>query len=313
MATLIEGNTLKDRYKIVEVISDFQDLSIYKGKDLESHNSLVYIREIKLDSKGYGKFNQASLDLLVEISSSVSHRCLPKFIEYYRGVASGYIIEEFVNGQTFAELLKQRSSPYSFNDAYAWMIDLCDLIHYFHSQEKQIILRGLTPETLLVTPSGELKLISLDKARYFNPLKETSDTLFVWNPGYTSPEQYGTQKSDVRADVYSFGAVFYHMFTKQNLGAMHFNFPPVSKFNPSFNAEQDAIFARCLHKDINQRYQSILAVKNDLLPFNPHKASDEDFADFLKDEKNESFKEKMTKILKKIKDSFSRIYEWLFD
>ncbi len=308
MGSLVEGNTLKDRYKIVEVQNEYADLTIYKAKDMASHNSLVYIREIDMESKGYKTFSPEILENLISMLSTISHRCLPKFIEYHRGMASGYIIEEYITGQTLAESIEGHAGPYDFREAYNWMMDLCDLIQYLHSQERQIILRGLTPQVIKITPSGDLKVISLDKARFFNPAKDSSDTVFVWNPGYTSPEQYGTQKSDVRADVYGFGAVFYYAFTKQNLGAMHFNFPPISQFNPKFTPEQDAIFAKCLDKDVYTRYQSIYAVKNDLMNLNPFKKKDEE-PDLFEDEPE---KEPFLVVLKKnLKAMWAKFIDWL--
>ncbi len=313
MGTLTEGNTLKDRYRIVEVQEEYGDLTTYKAKDLESHNSLVYIREIDFDTKGYKSFTEESLNQLVDMLKTATHRALPKFIEYFRGISSGYVIEEYVSGQSLADCLEAHAGPYTFAEAYDWMIELCDLIHYLHSMERPIILRGITPKVIKITQLGDLKLTSLDKARYFDPVKETTDTVFVWNPGYTSPEQYGTQKSDVRADVYSFGAVFYYMFTRQNLGSFHFNFPPVSQFNPKFTPEQDAIFAKCLDKDIYTRYQSIFAVKNDIMALNPNKKTYES-NDLFRDDKGfeedkgffKSLGERMKKMLEKIK-------EWLFE
>ena len=37
MGSLVEGNTLKDRYKIVEVQNEYADLTIYKAKDMVLH------------------------------------------------------------------------------------------------------------------------------------------------------------------------------------------------------------------------------------------------------------------------------------
>ncbi|MCQ2736264.1 MAG: protein kinase [bacterium] len=308
MGTLTEGNTFKDRYKIIEVLQDQGDLAIYKAKDIASHNSLVYIREIDFETKGYKSFTEESVGQLVEMLSTVSHPALPKFLEYSRGISSGYIVEEYITGQTLSECLEAHAGLYTFDEAYGWMIELCDLIQYLHSLEKQIILRGITPNVIKITPSGALKVISLDKARYFSTGKETPDTVFVWNPGYTSPEQYGTQKSDVRADVYGFGAVFYYLFTKQNLGSFHFNFPPVSQFNPSFTKEQDDIFAKCLDKDVFSRYQSIFAVKNEIIKNGPmSKSKEPEVTSFFGDEAEE-FEKPETK--EKIKGFMDGIREW---
>lgn len=310
MGTLTEGNVLKDRYRIVEVKDEYADLTVYKAKDQAAHNNMVYIREVDLKARGYKTFTQQTLDFLVSILSTTSHVGLPKFVEFFQGIESGYIIEEYVTGNTMEECLEMHGGPYSFNEAYNWMIQLCDLIHYLHSREKQVIIRGLTPQVIKITPNGDLKLINLDKARFFNPVKETADTVFVWNPGYTSPEQYGTQKSDVRADVYGFGAVFYHLFTNQNLNTMHFNFPPVSQFNHSFTSEQDAIIAKCLDKDIYSRYQSILAVKQDIARLNPHKKEEVEVV--VKKPRKKTLKERIKNIGRGFRDWVKNLNDWLW-
>lgn len=270
MGSLVEGNLLRGRYEIIKI--QYEDIgnTIYMAKDRMSLNSLTYIREIDLKVKTGKSLTLAGINNMVSILSLISYKGIPKFIDFFSGVDTYYIIEEFIEGRFLEEVLAARSEPFNFSDVYKWMLTLCDTLHYLHGLEKPVIVRGINPSTLKITVRNEIKLIDFSMARFYDEKKDI-DTLFVWNPGYTSPEQYGNQKSDIRSDIYGFGATFYRILTKQDIGLLNFNFPSAGKYNTSLTKEQSAFLARCLEKDPQNRFQSALAMKNALRDLDPFK------------------------------------------
>ena len=268
MGSLVEGNLLKGRYEIIK--SQYEDVgnTTYLAKDRLSSNKLTCIKEIDLKVKTGKSMTLAGINNMVSIISSLVHKGIPKFIDFFSGVDSCYIIEEHIEGSYLSEIIALRGTNFTFEECSNWMVGLCETLRYLHTLEKPVIVRGINPSTLKITLGNNIKLVDFSMARYYTEDKGM-DTLFVWNPGYTSPEQYSSQRSDTRSDIYGFGATFYRIFTMQDIGIMNFEFPPVSKFNNSFTKEQDAFIAKCLEKDPQNRFQSALAMKNALLNLEP--------------------------------------------
>jgi serine/threonine-protein kinase len=93
--------------------------------------------------------------------------------------------------------------------------------------------------------------------------------------GYLSPEQALGTAVDPRTDVFSIGALTYEMVTGQNpfaaaipavtvMRVIQGKFTPASEVNPAVPAELDAILARALTPDLEQRQQSAAALSAEL-------------------------------------------------
>lgn len=116
------------------------------------------------------------------------------------------VVLEYVDGCTLKELMQagKLTAPLARRIAR----QLADALEYIHN--KQIIHRDLKPSNIMVTHNGQhVRLIDfgLSDSDSFNVLKCSAGT-----PGYIAPEQLQPDaRSDVRADVYSFGMVLKDM------------------------------------------------------------------------------------------------------
>ncbi|MDQ7822851.1 MAG: serine/threonine-protein kinase [Candidatus Eremiobacteraeota bacterium] len=264
MGELKEGKVLKGRYEIARIIEETPDHVLYLAHDKLSHGAALSVREIKAKTKS-GKSSRVELaQKEAQILSSLSHPGIPRFVDFFTGVDCHYFITEFIEGDPLEVLLKSRGTPFEFKDVAPWALQLCDIVTYLHTKEKPIIVRGIQPSSIVLTFKNDIKLTNFGMARQFDEIK-TIDTVFVWNPGYTSPEQYGKQKSDVRSDIYSFGATFYNLLTNQDVGSMNFNFPSPAAFNSTIPSGAESIVMKCLAINPDERYQMISEVKEDIL------------------------------------------------
>ena len=69
-----------------------------------------------------------------------------------------------------------------------------------------VIYRDLKPSNVMLTPSGQVKLIDFGIARLFQPL---SNATMIGTQGYAPPEQY-RGKVEFRSDLYALGATMHH-------------------------------------------------------------------------------------------------------
>ncbi|WP_075086616.1 bifunctional serine/threonine-protein kinase/formylglycine-generating enzyme family protein [Verrucomicrobium spinosum] len=134
---------------------------------------------------------------------------------------------EFVLGCDLGQLLTSR--PMSPTRVLETIIQLCDALHYAHSEG--IIHRDIKPSNVLVTPEGRVKLTDFGLAR---PMTEaeggqlTTPSLVMGTPAYMAPE-LRQGHSDHRADIFALGVMLYEMLTgSPPQGA----FPPPSQKRP---------------------------------------------------------------------------------
>ena len=87
-----------------------------------------------------------------------------------------------------------------------------------HAHQRGLIHRDIKPENVILTKDGNVKLADLGLARLTADEKWAMSEagMAIGTPYYISPEQVrGQVDVDIRADIYSLGATFYHMVTGQ--------------------------------------------------------------------------------------------------
>src|SRR4029077_4201897 len=82
------------------------------------------------------------------------------------------------------------------------------------AQRKRVVHRDIKPANILLTKDGEVSVVDFGLAR----TADTNEGLsmpgqIVGTPFYMSPEQAQGATLDVRSDLYSLGATFYHLIT----------------------------------------------------------------------------------------------------
>jgi len=121
-----------------------------------------------------------------------------------------YIVMEYVEGGTVAELLKARKR-FDVAEAIAIIRGTARGLAFAHS--RGIIHRDIKPSNIMLTSEGVPKLADLGLARHMNDAGE-EDGKAYGTPYYISPEQVtGDPPPDHRTDLYSLGVTLYQMVT----------------------------------------------------------------------------------------------------
>ncbi|HLN32767.1 MAG TPA: HD domain-containing phosphohydrolase [Gemmataceae bacterium] len=187
-----------------------------------------------------------------------------------------YLVMEYVPGQDLEEYV-QEHGPLPTPKA-------CDVIHQVASALSEahrhgLIHRDIKPSNIRLTPEGQAKLLDFGLARRFGHRLTDPGTL-LGTIEYIAPEQArDAHEVDIRADLYSLGGTLFWCLTGQspfpNQGSLAHDFvrrlnqpPPSARaFRPDVPAGLDAIVARLLAVEPDDRFQGPQDVMRALLPF----------------------------------------------
>lgn len=132
---------------------------------------------------------------------------LPQIMEAAEQDGQTAVLEEYVQGDTLAELLM--GARLMEREARQVTMQLCQALHVLHSMGA--VHRDVKPENVILRGSDAV-LIDFDAARIYKVASE-SDTQVLGTTGFAAPEQYGIFQSDERADIFSLGVLLNIMLT----------------------------------------------------------------------------------------------------
>ncbi len=191
-----------------------------------------------------------------------------------------YMVEEYIDGGSLRERL-QAKGAFSEKEAIAATVGILKALQAAFKQG--IVHRDIKPDNILVTKDGKVKLGDLGLAKKADSseagLTHTSATMGT--PHYMSPEQIeDTSKVDIRGDIYSLGASFYHLLalTPPYPGTevysvlhkvMSAPVPDVRAIRPDVSEGTARILMKMLAKKAADRYQTPAEVLADLVKGGP--------------------------------------------
>ncbi|NSW52681.1 MAG: serine/threonine protein kinase [Anaerolineae bacterium] len=257
---------LRGRYKICRVIGQGGAGCIYLADDLRLEGRQCALKEVEHDRSLSPELLQEARDQFMReatILARLDHPNLPKVSDYFSIKTRDYLVMDFVPGKDLRTLMLEAKQKDHFLDeaeVLNWASQLGDAISYLHHQETPILHRDIKPSNLKLTPSGLLKLVDFGLVKVAAPGEVT--VTIVQGQGtaiYTPLEQYGGDNThtDVRSDIYAFGATLYHLLTNTAppVARERFLNPELLKapsdINPaiSFRTEQAIMWALAMHPD----------------------------------------------------------------
>ena len=266
------GEVLRGRYRIVERIGQGGMGNIYLADDTRLEGRKCALKEVEHDQSLPEKVaHEAREQFLREatVLARLDHPNLPKVSDFFSIGEKDYLVMDFVPGKDLRLLMLEAKGHNLFlneHEVLDWAAQLTDALTYLHRQTPPIVHRDIKPSNLKITPDGLLKLVDFGLVKVLAPDEET--ITIIQGQGtllYTPLEQYGGSENhtDVRSDVYAFGATLYHLLTCQPpVDARQRFLQPESqalprRINPSISirTEKAILWAMELHPD--QRPDSI--------------------------------------------------------
>jgi serine/threonine-protein kinase len=195
-------------YTIISKLGESNSSTVWKAKQ-ESLNRMVAIKVLKKKSAT----DQADVEGFISEAKMLAKLKSPHTIQIYdigNLDDTFYLVMEYLDRQTLKELLHKKGylpQKEALNIAAA-VVDALDEAwntgKFYHGH--------LKPDNIMLEKDGSIKLSNLGLSRMLNAHNAVSDSGEV--PYYISPEQaHGDKNIDFRSDMYSLGALLYHMVT----------------------------------------------------------------------------------------------------
>lgn len=123
---------------------------------------------------------------------------------------TGYIINEYLEGQSLKEIL-DTGKIYGWEEAMQIIQPLLEGLKQIH--ESQVMHYDIAPENVVITNSGEVKLVNFGATKY-STTSNSKSLAIILKPGYAPEEQYRSMgEKGAWSDVYAVAALMYRMIT----------------------------------------------------------------------------------------------------
>ncbi|MCJ7702261.1 MAG: serine/threonine protein kinase [Anaerolineales bacterium] len=218
------GETIKERYTIRRIIGQGGMGSVYLADDQRLVGRLCAIKEIVHDPLIEDGLREQSREQFLReatVLARLDHPNLPKVSDFFALEERDCLVMDFVPGKDLSVLMTEARLNKTFvaeRDVLGWAGQIADALSYLHHQDPPILHRDIKPSNIKLTPGGVIKLVDFGLVKIL--ASEEITITVVQGRGtavYTPLEQYGGDAghTDVRSDIFSFGATLYHLLTNQ--------------------------------------------------------------------------------------------------
>jgi serine/threonine protein kinase len=223
-----------------------------------------------------------------EIAIGLSHGAIAQTLDVEEIDGELCILQEYIHGTTLSYLETRAASrsPLPIPLTVHVISEVTRALAYAHTLPGPgIVHRDVTPDNIMLSFTGEVKLIDFGIAKVVGDESLTQARLVVGRPLFTAPEALAGGVADHRADIYSVGVVMWMCLTGRQFPDVFERGPasPPSAFNPGVTPALDAVCLRAIAMRPEGRYQSAEELLDALISLTVSRMHDRKVARFLAD------------------------------
>jgi serine/threonine protein kinase len=181
---------------------------VVDGSDRDRDNHVV-VKEIVLPSQADVRVMQDAVSRFergATLLAGLAHPQVVKLLDHFVENDKAYLVLQYIQGRTMRQVLGDAGPP-DADMVRNWGLQLCDILDYLHSRDPAVIHCDLAPDNLIVTPSGQIKLVDFDVARV---LDAKAYSVIAGRPAYTPPEQFRGNPT-IQSDIFALGAILHFL------------------------------------------------------------------------------------------------------
>ncbi|HPO16995.1 MAG TPA: protein kinase [Candidatus Hydrogenedentes bacterium] len=258
---LRRGQVVAKRYTVLNLIGRGGMGCIYKvhdnilSEDVALKTLLPQFVQDKLVVERF--FNEA------RIARRLAHANIVRVHDIGTAENVVYISMEFLQGKSLRSILEglPPGQRLPIKQTLRIIDELCNALEYAH---QFTIHRDIKPENIMVGMDGSIKLMDFGISKLMDNNRLTGASIVMGTPFYMSPEQVRNSRDvDARSDIYSIGVVLYEILT----GNVPTGVPrPASQIMRDIPQALDAIVAKCVEPDPQNRYANVSELRAALRP-----------------------------------------------
>src|SRR5689334_21292794 len=260
------------RYKIISEIGQGAMGVVYKAVD-PIIDRTVAIKTINLNlSRQELEEYEARFQQEIKAAGRLNHPNIVTIYDVGKTESVAYMAMEFLEGLELKDMIASGNLPPP-DQVVDIIAQVAEGLWFAHQQD--IVHRDVKPSNIMVLGGGIAKITDFGIARLPNSAVKTMTGLILGSPRYMSPEQVIGKTIDARSDIFSLGVVLYEALTGvapfdgDNVNAIMYATvnttpPPPSSHNRAVPPMLDLIVAKAMAKLLEDRYQSVRELADDL-------------------------------------------------
>ncbi len=227
------GKLINQRYRIEKILGRGGFGVTYLASDTQRFDDLCVLKEFLPTSKTDYIIEKARtlFEREARILYQISHPQIPNFLAWFTEGGRVFIVQEYINGRTYSNLLKERKQNgrlFTESEVVQWLQNLLPVLDYLHAMN--IVHRDISPDNIML-PNGRSLPVLIDFGLVKQTVVEmwaidadgdpfTGQASFVGKLGYAPPEQIRMGQCFPCSDLYALGVTAVVFLTGKEPGML---------------------------------------------------------------------------------------------
>ena len=203
-STGVEGWAFGGKYRLTELLGEGAFSRVYLARDGQGREYACKISDntgILAREAGYQK--------------EIGHPLFPSFVEYGEAGGRGFLVMEYVRGETLESALR-RQQFFSAEETARIGCALAAGLRHLQERSVPLLFRDLKPANVMLEEGGRVRLLDLGCVCPAGQPESSAGT-----PGFGAPEQFAAGSlQDVTADIYGLGRLLFTLAGGSFRGAL---------------------------------------------------------------------------------------------
>ena len=265
------------QYTLIERIARGGMAEVWKARmrGVEGFEKIVAIKKILPHLSEDADFVNMFIDE-AKLAAQLNHNNIIHIYDLGKIGGSYYIAMEYVEGHDLKDILRrgiERDLPMPIDLALFVASKIAAALDYAHrkrdfdQKELGIVHRDVSPQNVLISAEGDIKLCDFGIAKAASKVSHTKAGALKGKLQYMSPEQAWGKSIDRRSDVFALASVLFEMLTGQKLFSgdneisvleevREARIQPPSQVNDEITPQVDEVVLRALQREPEARYQT---------------------------------------------------------
>jgi serine/threonine-protein kinase len=275
----------QQRYRVLEKIASGGMAEVFRAESagLEGFKKIVAIKRVLPHLSEKKQFIGMFLDE-ARLSAHLSHSNVAQVFDIGVGDNTYFIVMEYVDGADLKAIIerhKKQNQLVPIEEACLICVRICEGLAYAHElmdsngRRIGVVHRDMSPPNVLITRHGEVKIVDFGLAKANSQLEKSEPGIIKGKFSYLSPEAALGKPVDARTDIFAVGIILWEMLAGRRLfmgetdletvrQVQAARVPPIRQFNPNVTPQLEAVLARSLAQNPDDRYQTARDLGQDL-------------------------------------------------